>query len=108
MHFNNIFYQETNGQCSVTSISNKNDTTHIAPSTCTYGEHFETLQHPIFSLGADDMISVEANQTSDSKYLPDNSMFKKFFVTSNYLYSYVNTFWTRVKQTEMRVANKTV
>lgn len=79
MHFNNIFYQETNGQCSVTSISNKNDTTHIAPSTCTYGEHFETLQHPIFSLGADDMISVEANQTSDSKYLPDNSMFKKFF-----------------------------
>ncbi|CAH8546594.1 unnamed protein product [Schistosoma guineensis] len=65
--------QETNGQCSVTSISNKNDTTHIAPSTCTYGEHFETLQHPIFALDADDMVSVEANQTSDSKYLPDNT-----------------------------------
>ncbi|XP_018651163.1 hypothetical protein Smp_123580 [Schistosoma mansoni] len=59
-------------------MSNKSDTTHIAPSTCTYGEHFETLQHPIFSLDADDMIPVETSQTSDSKYLPDNINYSKY------------------------------
>ncbi|TNN21337.1 Aryl hydrocarbon receptor nuclear translocator [Schistosoma japonicum] len=60
--------QEKNGQHSLASNSTNNETTHIPPQS----NFTETHQHSVFTLDSDNMIPVEMNETSNSKFLPNN------------------------------------